>query len=379
MRNSWIRMTALGGSLLFGAVVSAAPPKAATPVSDAPVAQSAAISPAEREGQVLMERLAKANDALLQKVEAADSWRYQIQQAEILLQLAGRSTNGAECDKWLEMAIVSYAAAAGQCPANDTSGYKTLAQLPDYIIKKFPNSKHLALVVAKEIEADTNRVQTKDGVAAGRQHHRNRLLEFAVGYPQLPEAPLAILKAAQISEQMDKTDEACVAYRKLSEAYPGKDVARKAREALARLGGMDGTVVEFTLPLLYPAHANVKPFDLKDVRGKGVLVHFWSSSSPDVAESFQAIKRLTDRGMEVVYVNLDGDVAKAKAFLTGQLTAGTHVFDPKGDKSELMDRYGVDKLPQTFLVDGKGGLVKHSLQSAQLEKAVGAYLPYSRR
>lgn len=378
MRNSWIRMTALGGSLLFGAAVSAGPPQAAT-ISDAPVAQSAAISPAEREGQVMMERLAKANDALLQKVEAADSWRYQIQQAEILLQLAGRSTNGGECDKWLEMAIVSYAAAAGQCPANDTSGYKTLALLPDYIAKNFPNSKHIALAVAKEIEADTNRVQAKDGVAAGRQHHRNRLLEFAVSYPQLPEAPLAILKAAQISEQMDKTDEACVAYRKLSEAYPGKDVARKAREALARLGGIDGTVVEFTLPLLYPAHANVKPFDLKDVRGKGVLVHFWSSSSPDVAESFQALKRLTDRGMEVVYVNLDGDVAKAKAFLSGQLTAGTHVFDPKGDKSELMDRYGVDKLPQTFLVDGKGGLVKHSLQSTRLEQAVGAYLPYSRR
>ena len=174
-------------------------------------------------------------------------------------------------------------------------------------------------------------------------------------------------------------DDACRVYRKLTETYPGTDVARTARESLARLGGMDGTAVDFTLPLLYPAHANAKPFDMKDVRGKAVLVHFWTSGSPDAAEGFREIKRLTDRGMEVVYVNLDGDPAKAKAFLSGQLTAGTHVFDPKGGKSELMDRYGVDKLPQTFLVDGKGALVRHSLHGTQLETAVGVHLPYTRR
>ena len=161
--------------------------------------------------------------------------------------------------------------------------------------------------------------------------------------------------------------------------YPGKDVARheaaKNPGTMARLGGMDGTVVEFTLPLLYPAHANVKPFDLKDVRGKAVLVHFWSSSSPGAAESFQALKRMTDRGMGVVFVNLDGDAAKAKAFLSGQLTAGTHVIDPKGDKSPLMDRYGIDKLPQTILIDGNGALVRHSLRDEQIEPAVTAYLP----
>ena len=277
------------------------------------------------------------------------------------------------------MAVVSYAAATAQCPPDQTAGYRTLALLPDYLVKNFPNSKHLALAIAKEIEADTNRVRAKDGAGAALQHQRTRLHEFADNYPQLPEAPLAILKAAQISEQLDKTVEACRAYRKLAEKYPGHDVARKSREALARLGGMDGMVVEMTLPLLYPAHANVKPFDLKDLRGKVVLVHFWTSASPDVDDSFQALKRLTDRGMEVVYVNLDGDAAKAKTFLSGRLTAGTHVFDTKGDKSPLVDRYGIDKLPQTFLINANGALVRHSLRPDQFETAVNASLPRSRR
>ena len=200
-------MTAFGGSLLLGTVGFAALPQTPPPVSDAPVGRSAAISPAEREGQVLMERLSRANEALLQKVESADSWRYQIQQAEVLLQLAGRSADAGECDKWLEMAVVSYAAAAGQCPPGRHGfvGYQTLALLPDYIAKNFPNSKHLALAVAKEIEADTDRVSAKDGPAVARIHKRARLLEFAQSYPQLPEAADGDpCKAAEISEQMDK-------------------------------------------------------------------------------------------------------------------------------------------------------------------------------
>ena len=60
--------------------------------------------------------------------------------------------------------------------------------------------------------------------------------------------------------------------------------------------------------------------------GKVAVVYFWSSSSGQVAEDFEALKRLTDRyqdhGLTVVYVNLDSDSAQARAFLAGQLTAG---------------------------------------------------------
>ena len=375
MRLSLYRLAALGGSLLVSVGAFASPPTTPATVPGG----EATVSPAEREVQVLMEQLAKASETLLQKAEAADSWRYQIQHGEILLHLAGRSTNAGERNKWLEMAVDSYASAAGQCPANEAGGYQTLALLPGYIAKTFPASPVFAYATLKEIEADHNRVLAKDGMSRAREHHRDRLLQFADSYPQLPQAPEAILKAAQVCETMGKDADACRTYRKLADAYPGHALARKCREALGRLGGMDGAVVELNLPLLYPANENAKRFDLKSVRGKMVLVHFWSSASPDVAEGFQALKKLTDRGMEVIFVNLDGDAAKAKAFLSGQLTAGTHVFDPKGAKSPLMDLYGIEKLPETFQINGDGALMRHSLVPSKLEAAVEVYLPRNRR
>ena len=51
--------------------------------------------------------------------------------------------------------------------------------------------------------------------------------------------------------------------------------------------------------------------DLKQLRGKVVLVYFWSSTSPRAAEGFDALKPLTDRyqyrGLQVVYVNVGED------------------------------------------------------------------------
>ena len=68
--------------------------------------------------------------------------------------------------------------------------------------------------------------------------------------------------------------------------------------------------------------------------GKLVLVYFWSSTSARAAEDFNALKQVTDRfvgrGLEVVYVNMDGDPAAAKTFLSGRLMAGTHLYQKGG-------------------------------------------------
>src|SRR5207237_307409 len=153
-------------------------------------------------------------------------------------------------------------------------------------------------------------------------------------------------------------DDACSCYRRLAENYPGLPLARKARGALRRLGGLDGETVDLRLPLLYPAPGGEQPFDLKEMRGQMVLIYFWSSTSA-AAEGFDALNRLTDRyqyrGLQVVYVNLDGDTDKAKEFLNGRLTAGTHVFERGGLNGGIAEHYGIQELPQLFLVGTDGG------------------------
>ena len=73
-----------------------------------------------------------------------------------------------------------------------------------------------------------------------------------------------------------------------------------------------------------------------------MLVYFWSSTSADAAEDFDALKQLTDRlagrGLEVVYVNIDGDPAAAKTFLSGRLMAGTHLYQKGGLDGAIAER-----------------------------------------
>lgn len=369
MGKTWRRFVGVSSSILLtiGSVSAQAPMNG---TGGATGQQPQAVTPAERELQVLMNQLTQVSDALVKNMESPQSWRYQLQQAEVLVQIAARTTKTSERDNWLRMAIESYAAAAAQCPDNEPTGQQPLRLLPEYLVKYFPGSSVYMYAATKEIEGDYNRVMAKQGAAVAREHYRKRLLAFAEKYPHVPEAAGAICKAAELAETLGKKEEACRCYRSLAEMHSGKETGRKAREALARLGGLDGDLVELNLPLLYPRQSR-EMLASKSLHGKLVLVHFWSAASSDVAERFEALKRVTDRGVEVVFVNLDGDAAKAREFLAGRLTGGTHVYDPEGRKSPHLERLGIAKLPHTIAIGKDGTLTHHIVTPEQYESVAG--------
>lgn len=365
-------------------VQTAQPPLAAQPVQQVSQAQTAPaqqpaqqaerLSPAEKELQDLMQRLTKVGEELVKNIESPQSWQYQLQQADLLLQIASRSQQ--DCDNWLKMAIESHHSAAVSSPENDRTAWDRMVQLPAVLARHFPGSKWQAYAALMEVRAEHSRMLGKEGADQdkAKEHLRQRLLRFAQDHHAAPEAAKAVLEAAQISESMGKTADACASYRALAEAHAGKEVAREARAALRRLGGMNGEAISLTLPLLYPTSAQPgQSLDLKELQGKLVVLYFWTIDGPG-GEGFDALKRVTDqyqfRGLEVVYVNMDGDMAKAQQYLSGKLTAGTHVLMKDGRKNAAAERYGLDRLPQVFLLGKDGGLLKHSLTPGQVEAAV---------
>ncbi len=110
-----------------------------------------------------------------------------------------------------------------------------------------------------------------------------------------------------------------------------------------------------------------------------MVVYFWTASGGQADQDFAILKRLTDRyqerGLEVIFVNLDGNPAQAKAFLAGQLTAGVHLHQPGGLDSSVAERYGLQSLPQAFLLNPDGTLLQRNLQAGQLKAAVANLLP----
>jgi len=77
-------------------------------------------------------------------------------------------------------------------------------------------------------------------------------------------------------------------------------------------------------------------------------------------------------------VNMDAEPAEGRAFLSGRLTAGVHVYQPGGLDGAVAERYGLQKVPQAFLVNRDGTLLKHSLTASRLEAELADRLPRGR-
>jgi hypothetical protein len=376
---SWL--AAIGGSLLFaaGAVASYPLVRGGSAAVAGERRPNEAAPGGDRETQALLQRLSELSELVSRNAQSPQMWRYQQAQADVMLQIAVRS-KGKDRDDWLRMAVDSYYSAAVQAPENEPGAYQRLVELSAQIGRTFPGSPVSTCAAVQEIQAEHLRMLTKGDTDPdkARERLRDRLMRFAQDHPEAPEAPKAVMEAGQLSEALGKKDDAGMCYRYLAQRYAGTPAGRKAGGNLWRLGASNEPV-QLPLPLLYPAdeHAE-RPFDLAELRGKVVVVYFWSSAAARAAADFVALKQLTDRyqyrGLEIVYVCLDDDAAKARAFLTGKLTAGTHLFQKGGLDSPIAERYGVGALPQALLIGRDGNLLRHSVPVPNIEQEVAGQL-----
>jgi len=343
-----------------------------------------AVSPAdEKELRPLLDRLGALSDLIGKNSQTPNAWRYHLEQSQIMFNLAARC-RPEERDSWLRMAIDSSYSAAVLSPATELTASQSLAQLPGQISRAYPGTAFVAYAALQEVQADYMRELAKEGEepAKAQERHCQRLLRFAEEFPTSTDAPKVVMEAAQLSEAQGKTDITRCCYRYLIGHFPGQPMARKAEGSLWRLG-QSGEVMHLELPLLYsPDDRSAPGFDLKQSSGKVVILYFWSSDQPVCADDFPILRQLSDRyqfdGLELVYVNLDTDPGKAREFLAGRLTAGIHVHDKAGLEGAVAERYGIQALPEAFLLAPNGTLIHHSLKASQLEAEISSRLRHHR-
>ena len=105
---------------------------------------------------------------------------------------------------------------------------------------------------------------------------------------------------------------------------------------------------------------------LSDYRGKLVFLHFWATWCQPCAQEMPLIdsmkKTFKDRKFRVLTVSLDTECNTVKDF-EQKYNIGLPLFlDPGRQVSRL---YGVYGLPATFLIDGKGVVVRDPIQELQ--------------
>lgn len=353
---SWL--LAIAGPCLIGATVLAANP--------------AAVADDGRETQVLLDRLSKLSEQIVASAQSPHAYRLQLDQGEVLVKLASRTKEGR--DGWLRMAIDSYANAACQAPDAERQAGQWVMQVANYIAQTFPDANLTAYVMYKQVHVDHLRTLARNGGDTTRAHEDlcRKLIAFAESMPTTPEAQKALIEVAEAHEALKKTAEAKATYRALAAKYPGTATEKTARAAIWRLG-LEGEVIELKLPQLY-ARPGDPSFNLKDLRGKPVLVYFWSSASEGASEDLQMLREIGDRharhGLEVLFVNLDATPEVGKEYIANRLTGGTHLHQPGGVEGEVTARYGIKTLPETVLIGKDGALISRTSRPAGIDAAV---------
>jgi peroxiredoxin len=103
-----------------------------------------------------------------------------------------------------------------------------------------------------------------------------------------------------------------------------------------------------------------KQYVLEQYKGKVVYLDFWASWCPSCAKSFSFLNELNRdlkaRGLEVVVVNLDEEVADAHVFLSKHIADFTVVADTT---KQCAKDFNVEGMPASYLID-RNGVIRHT-------------------
>jgi thiol-disulfide isomerase/thioredoxin len=216
--------------------------------------------------------------------------------------------------------------------------------------------------------------------------YRAELLRLAAKYPAVESLGQQVSVYFLVRGKLGATKPELEAELKEFAASPCEFVQKAAKIELEKLTFGDKPIeIAFTA-------VDGRKVDLKDLRGKVVLIDFWATwcgpciaELPNVKKVYAAYR---DLGFEVVGIALENGklkpddtpeqiaekMAKAKQVLT-DFTAKNGMpwpqyFDGKWWKNDISTRFGIVSIPAMFLIDQNGKLVTTEARGPKLEAEV---------
>jgi peroxiredoxin len=214
----------------------------------------------------------------------------------------------------------------------------------------------------KEVVAEYQRLQ-----AAAQPAEMERLEQFIKKHPA-SFAAVYVLAGASNSVEAAKLE---TLYDQLTPAWKGSSTSKNLAAKLnaAKALAIGNIAPDFTQPDTLGHNVS-----LKDFRGRYVLIDFWASwcgpcraENPNVVNAFNKYK---DKGFTVLGVSLDKVEARDKWIqaIHKDNLAWTHVSDLKYWDNAVARQYGIQAIPQNFLLDKEGRIIASNVKGDDLMK-----------
>ncbi len=212
-----------------------------------------------------------------------------------------------------------------------------------------------------------------DGTPAERKDVAQTLIkQFEGNSDKLTFADFQLALQLAFLTEDDGIDQARATYSSLIKAFAGAENKQVAVQAPKFLEN-ELKKIEKHLGKMMPISGKTvdgKDFDLKNLKGKVVLVDFWATwCGPCIQELpniQQAYKKYHGKGFDVIGVSLDRSDDAITKFVEDRKLPWTSINIE--DSKKLAAQYGVNSIPFPVLVDRSGRVVSLRARGPQLDR-----------